>query len=292
VPNDCFQVVSRLLSPEFWWQNDSGLGRMQRQRNEDYGVRIGTGPDSKNANNQIAEETPMENQPNIDFAAMPNKALKVITNPVGFYREMPTTGGFVEPLVFLVIMSVISAVLQVILHLVGFGMAGAMFAGFIAIILVPIVAAVFSFIGAGIMFVIWMIMGSKENYETAYRCVAYATAIYPVVTILHIIPYVGGIVAALWGMYLMATASIEVHKIKTNVAYIVFGILALILVIMNISGEYTSRHFAARMDQMSHNLENMDKMSPEEAGKAVGDFLKGMQKSQQQQQNGGSSNGQ
>ena len=74
------------------------------------------------------------------------------------------------------------------------------------------------------------------------------------------------------------------HKIKANVAYIVFGILALIGLILNVSGEYSARHFAARMEQLSHNMKDIDKMSPEEAGKAVGDFIKGMQNSQQQQQ--------
>ena len=35
---------------------------------------------------------------------------------------------------------------------------------------------------------------------------------------------------------------------------------------------------AGRLETLQHQMGQMDKMSPEEAGKAVGEFLKGMQK--------------
>jgi uncharacterized membrane protein YdjX (TVP38/TMEM64 family) len=41
-------------------------------------------------------------------------------------------------------------------------------AGFGAIIFMPIAVAIGSFIGAAILFVIWKLMGSQEDYETAY----------------------------------------------------------------------------------------------------------------------------
>lgn len=38
-------------------------------------------------------------------------SLKVITNPAGFYREMPKTGGFQHPIIFLIAMMAVSMVI-------------------------------------------------------------------------------------------------------------------------------------------------------------------------------------
>src|SRR5512145_1033296 len=98
----------------------------------------------------------------IDFAAMPQKAINVVTKPAEFFQGMPKTGGFLEPLVFAVIMGLIAGIIQAILNLIGLGHAGGygggMMAGFGAIIFVPIAVAVGSFIGAAILFVIWKLM--------------------------------------------------------------------------------------------------------------------------------------
>ena len=97
------------------------------------------------------------------------------------------------------------------------------------IIIAPIIVLVFSFIVAGILFIIWKIMGSQENYETAYRCAAYSSGIVPVTSVLGFIPYLGSVAGLLWGFYLIITASIEVHKIKSSLAWTVWGIIAALL---------------------------------------------------------------
>jgi hypothetical protein len=226
----------------------------------------------------------MNDQAKPDFSQIPNQAIKVITNPAGFFREMPKTGGFVEPLVFVAVMALVSGVLTALLSLVGFGMAGTVATGLAAVILVPIFAVIGSFIGAAIIYVIWMIMGSKESYETAYRCVAYMTAIYPITALLHIIPYAGGVIGTAWGFYLLIVASTEVHGIKAQTAYIVFGIIGALMILFQLRAEYTTRHLSAQMAELGKSMENMQNMSPEEAGKAVGDFLKGMEQSQKKDQ--------
>ena len=217
-------------------------------------------------------------------------AKKVITNPVGFYRDMPTEGGLSNPLIFVVVMGVATGIMISIFSLVGFGGPSMMIGGGVAlaaIIMFPIMAVIGSFIGAAIFFVIWKLMGSEKNYEVAYRCVAYSMAIAPIIIIVSIIPYIGGIVKTLWGLYLLYVASTEVHQIKAETAKIVLGILAAIGIIMGISSEHTARKFTSSFERAAANanvpkvfkdLENMEDMTPEEAGKAVGELLKGMEK--------------
>jgi len=209
-------------------------------------------------------------------------AIKVITNPWGFYREMPKTGGFQDPIIFLVAMTVVAMIVSAIgtiLHIgvspMGFGVGiGSAIAG---IIIGPIIGVVFSFIIAAILFVIWKIMGSQENYETAYRCAAYSSGIVPITSIIGFIPYIGSVIGILWGFYLLIVASIEVHKIKSSLAWAVWGIIAVLLVIGSVSAQYAAKKFAGEMAGKAKEMEKAAK-EMEEAAKKMQEGLSKMPK--------------
>jgi len=211
-------------------------------------------------------------------------AKRVITDPAGFYRSMPQSGGFAAPMIFVLVMAVVSGLIVALLAMVGVDMAAGAAIGFAAVVMLPVMAIIGSFIGAGILFVIWKLMGSDRDFETAYRCVAYAAAIMPVTTLLAFVPYLGSAVKVLWSFYLMYLASIEVHGIPARTAMIVFAVLGGLLLLLNLSAERAAHRMAVQMEQMGGQLEGLggslegiDRMSPEEAGKAVGEFMKGLE---------------
>lgn len=187
----------------------------------------------------------------IDFAAMPQKAISVVTKPAEFFQAMPKAGGFLEPLVFAVIMGLITGIIQAILNVIGLvpgaGYAGGVMGGFGAIIFMPIAAAIGSFIGAAILFVIWKLMGSEENYETAYRCGAYLMAVAPITAIIGVIPYAGGIITMAIYVYFLVAASIHVHQIPSGKAWMVFGIIGVIFAILGIVAEHKARNMASEL---------------------------------------------
>jgi len=205
-----------------------------------------------------------------------NTAVKVIMNPTGFYRDMPKTGGIIEPLFFAVAMGLISGVITTILSIFSLGSATSFLMGIAFIIIYPIMVAIFSFVGAAIIFIIWRIMSSEEPYETAYRCMAYAMAISPITILLGIIPYLGSIISLAWWLYLMVVASTEAHKILRKTAFIVFGVICILLAMMSTCSQFTARRIQKSAEQFSSNMEDM---TPEEAGQAFGEFMKGIQKS-------------
>ncbi len=218
----------------------------------------------------------------IDFSTIPQTTLRILTQPALFFREMPKTGGFVEPLVFMVAMGVVSGIigglLTALFSILGLHFGAGMVTGFIAIILMPIYfaigSAVFGFVSAAILFIIWKIMGSNEEYETAYRCNAYISAVLPVTTVLALIPYVGGAIGILIGIYYLVHASIETHGIPSRKAWLVFGIIAAVLVIFQISAQIAAR-------RASHNLEKATeswKDTSEQMQKAAEEMQKQMQK--------------
>lgn len=198
----------------------------------------------------------------IDFAAVPATAIKVVTSPGAFFREMPKTGGFGEPLVFMIVMGVVAGLVQAILSIIGLNVGMGIGMAIATLIIFPVVIAIFGFIGAAIAFVIWKLMGSQEPYETAYRCVAYITALWPITTILGTIPYVGMLLAVVLVVYFYATASIETHKIAAQTAWIVSGVIGLILIAMAISADMTSRAMKANMLKYQQQMEEMQRQMP------------------------------
>ena len=198
----------------------------------------------------------------INFAAMPQTAVNVVTKPAEFFQGMSKSGGFLEPLVFAIIMGFIAGIIQAILSFIGLGPSaryGGGMSGFSMIIFMPIAAAIGSFIGGAILFVIWKLMGSQENYETAYRCGAYLMALTPITAIIGVVPYAGGIITMAIYVFYLVTASVHVHNIPSQKAWLVFGIIAIIFAVLGLSMEYKARNMGPQMEQWRKMGEDMRK---------------------------------
>ncbi len=209
-------------------------------------------------------------QKSINFAAIPQTAVNVVTKPSEFFQGMPKTGGFLEPLVFLVIMGLIGGMIQAVINFIGFGpyaaYGGAMTSKLDSIIFTPILLAIGSFIAAAILFAIWKLMGSQENYETAYRCGAYMTALVPITAIIGAVPYAGGVINMAIYVFYLVMASIYVHKLSSQKAWLVFGIIGAILAVMTFVGEYRIRNASTQMDKWMKMGEDMRKDYQDNAG--------------------------
>jgi hypothetical protein len=201
----------------------------------------------------------------INLTSIQKTAMSVLTSPSAFFREMPKTGGFVEPLIFMVIMGIISGLIQTIFSLISLNVAGGMAMGVWSIIWVPIFIVIGGFIGAAILFVIWKLLGSKESYETAYRCGAYISVLMPIITVLGLIPYLGSAVGIALYVYFLVIASVEVHKIPSQKAWLVFGIIGAILIILNISGQITARKYSREAGKLRERMEETSKALKKQA---------------------------
>jgi hypothetical protein len=225
----------------------------------------------------------------IDFTVIPQTAIKVVTSPAEFFREMPKTGGFIEPLVFMVIMGVvsglISGVFQTISNVLGLHLYIGMQMGVAAIIVMPIMIAIslaiFGFVIAAILFVIWKLMGSGESYETAYRCVAYLAALSPITALLGIIPYLGGAIGLIIFTFYLVTAGVQTHGLAANRALVVFGIITALSIVFIVSAQIVARRFVRNMEQAPESwnraLEEMKKADEEMQKKMEGELKKHQQ---------------
>jgi hypothetical protein len=153
-------------------------------------------------------------------------ATKLVVNPVGFYQDMPKTGGIIEPLIFVVMTVLVGVVINAAESYFSYG-AGIHDLVMMTtwLIIAPLIAAILSFFVAAICFAIWTFTGSEQTYETSYRCVAYAHILLPITILLSFVPYLG-LLGIAWWLYLMVIATREVHKISIKPALLIFGIIA------------------------------------------------------------------
>jgi len=193
----------------------------------------------------------------IDFASIPLTARKVITSPAPFFREMPKSGGFLEPLVFMVALGLASGIVSGLLHaldsILGLHLYAGVAMGTISLIFMPVYfaigSAIFGFVTAGVLFVIWKAMGSKESYETAYRCTAYLSAVAPITAVLAAVPYLGGALGLMVMLYYLVATSMATHGLPAARAWTVFGVITAILVILSVSTQFTARRFDRNIEQ-------------------------------------------
>jgi hypothetical protein len=218
----------------------------------------------------------------IDFATIPQTAMKVLTSPAEFFKEMPKTGGFVEPLVFMIAMGVVAGLLRSILSVLRLQVGAGMAMGLGSVIILPIMIGIFGFVGAAILFLIWKLTGSQESYETAYRCGAYIGVLTPISVLLHLIPFVGAAVSVLLMTFFLVIASVAVHNIPSRKAWLVFGIIGGLLVFFSVSAEFAARRIGREAAEYQKKAEQFQKQA-EDASKAMGKQSEEAAKQMQQQ---------
>ncbi|GJL49738.1 MAG: hypothetical protein NPIRA01_09650 [Nitrospirales bacterium] len=210
----------------------------------------------------MSETSPQENPPLA--TAILQDVYTILTNPKGFYRRMPKAGGYGDPVTFVLVIAVVTAVGMAVVSLFGLGTVGeAMAVGFGGIIFIPIMTLALSFLGAGIVFAVWKIIGSQEPFEAAYRCMAYAAALYPITVVASLIPYLGSIIGIVWWTYLMIVATTEVHRLPQKTAFVVFGIIGIFFVSTNLSSEIVVRRMSSDIENAGTNLQQLEKTTQE-----------------------------
>src|SRR5438128_2217103 len=118
----------------------------------------------------------------------PNTWKRVMTDPRGFFADMPEVGGLQAPLAFLGVSAVISAAGHLVM---GWGLGG-----FLRIVLWQVLGA---FVSAALFVLVAQhLFGGRAGFEPTFRVVAYAAA--PMV--LSWLPWRLGVLAVLYGAYL------------------------------------------------------------------------------------------
>jgi hypothetical protein len=163
---------------------------------------------------------------------------EILLAPRTFYAGMPARGGVAEALIFLLVLEVIAGIIKGAGYLYTGGPATMQVLW--GIMFFPFLVVLFSFVVAGLLWLVWFLLGSRLPYETAYRCFAFTAAIAPVTTLVQVIPTAVGLDSGVgwlvsmglhlaWMMVLLAIASEEVHEIPRWRSRITFSVLGIAL---------------------------------------------------------------
>lgn len=153
-------------------------------------------------------------------------ALALFKGPRAFFRGMEKKGGYWTPILYLafwvLVSTLVSFLVTFIRPMVGQGPLPWRLVG---ILFSPVMGLVVSFFITAGLFVIWHLMGSKEDFQTAFRVWALTTPLWVVGSILGLVPFLPGLVILAF-FYLLVVASQEVHGISRERSWLVWGILA------------------------------------------------------------------
>lgn len=154
------------------------------------------------------------------------KAVQIILKPVDFFKNMPTTGGYKDPLIFALITAVI---MGIGLTIVTLGV------GFLAIIFAPVAVTISVFLAALLLLVCAKIVGGTGTYEATMRVVCYSN----IVNIIGWIPIIS-ILGSIYGLVLTVLGVREIHKLTTAKAIIAvliaIAIIFIIVVLLAVIG--------------------------------------------------------
>jgi hypothetical protein len=173
---------------------------------------------------------------------------EVVLNPTGFFRSMPRSGNFINPMVYALICYFVYALLAGIIGLVfgsvtaiGGGTAGDQAAGvastfgsfILGIVLAPIIAALILFITAGVRHLLVVLLAGAGNsgFEATMRVQSYTF----VTRLIWWIPILGSLIGFVYGLVLSVIGIREVHSTTTGRAAIIVLIpvaIALVLFLL------------------------------------------------------------
>ena len=170
---------------------------------------------------------------------------RVVLQPVGFFAALPRSGSLLNPLIFALICTEISAILGGILRLAGVG------EGFVAgygfqvpenqdfgefigsVIFAPIGGVIGVFVVAGIgQLVVRLVVGATNSgFGATFRVASYAG----VTSLVSWIPIIGGLLS-LYGIYLAVVGIREMHETTTGKAVLVVLIPVIVVVVLALLG--------------------------------------------------------
>lgn len=219
-------------------------------------VRIERGPEKQEAAFRETAEPhasqvpvvsycPWEDMENLGFfRAFFSTIGDVLFRPSRFFSRMSVDGGLLQPLIFALVMGVLGGVFSLVYQflLVSFlgmlpgaeGSAGIQVPMMIgSAIGLPIVTAIYVFLGSAVLHVCLMIVrGNRKGFEATFRVVAYAMS----AQVFGIIPFLGGLIGGIWALVVQILGIRESHGISTGRSALaiflpVMVIIALLLVL-------------------------------------------------------------
>jgi hypothetical protein len=163
---------------------------------------------------------------------------EVLFSPTRFYRRMPTSRGFMNPMIFALILGVLGGVLGLFWQQ-AFFTRPEQFSGGGPIILVgitialPLFVLLALFLGTAITHLCLMVVGgNRRGFEATFRVIAYSWA----TQVFTVVPFVGGFIIPIYALALEIIGLRESHGIGSGRAALAALLPLIVIVILVVIG--------------------------------------------------------
>jgi hypothetical protein len=171
----------------------------------------------------------------LTFPALYQWAVALFKSPRAFFAAMERKGGYMTPCLYLLAWSFVSGVIGFLVGLTRAPLPGAGRAVQAASVVVgPPLVLGFGFAAAAVLFVIWHLMGSKEDYQTAFRCWAFMAPVGVIGAVLGLVPLLP-LAVFFYTFYLVVVASQEVHGLSPRRSWAVWGTLGGVILVASVA---------------------------------------------------------
>lgn len=179
----------------------------------------GAPPEPPEGSYEEEKECPFDNQEGYGFwRAYIQTATNSLVSPVGFFRRLPVSDGYKNPILFAVMSTAFSVPLgMTLLALFGKGpyspgIIGLLFGFVCALFGAAIATPIILFLWSGLVHgALYLIGGATSGFQATFRVVSYSS----VTQLFNAIPYLGT-VASLYGLVLTAIGLRETHETSTG----------------------------------------------------------------------------
>jgi len=149
---------------------------------------------------------------------------------------MAKKGGYGTPILYLAFWTFAASFVGLLVSFVrpsaGGGTAVVRLSGLIAS---PFIGVLAGFFFAAILFVIWHLMGSREDFQTAFRVWSFISPLWAAGAVLGLVPYLS-VLVLFASIYVIIVASEEVHGLPRDRSLIVWGIICGFFLLMGLLG--------------------------------------------------------
>jgi hypothetical protein len=197
-------------------------------------------------------ETELSMQDSFSLPSFWRGAIGLFRGPKTLLRSMSKEGGYGKPIVYALLWQYVAGAVGLLLSLIRPASVPLGVAGKVALFfLMPPLTILLGFVFAGIFFVVWHLMGSSHNYQTAFRFWALLAPLAVASAVLSVVPF-ANLVVTVFYFFLLVTASVEIHSIRPTKAWTVWGILfavfALVVLVGGILGAARGKMLSSRPD--------------------------------------------
>ncbi|TBR25394.1 YIP1 family protein [bacterium] len=200
------------------------------------------------------------------FGAALANAKAMLSGPDAFFARLDPGAPFKGPVLAIAFWGLVSGVLTFLLSFVRPSPFGVIAAA-LQIVLLPIMAVLLSWLGAGVFHVMCLLLGGTAPYAVSYQVIAAMAALFPVSTALSLAPY-GVIPVQLVGLWLSVSAAQAAHGVGKTKAWVLFGLLTAFGVIGSILAQAGLREYE-RGAGMGMNAAGAPQGIPPEAAEAM-----------------------